>query len=54
MEEELKTYIETNYEVGAIILGKEIREKARQMTAKVGFKSSKGWLKNFVRRYKLE
>ena len=53
MEEDLIAYLRSNYQLGSEIKGKQIREKAKRLTKKSGFKSSKGWLKNFINRYDL-
>jgi transposase-like protein len=53
MERFVIQWITESYTEGSLIKSKKIREKALEFSTKTEFKSSKGWMKNFIRRYGL-
>jgi hypothetical protein len=53
MENKVLQWIKNNFQKGDQIKSRMIRSKASEFSSKKEFKSSKGWLKNFIRRHDL-
>lgn len=53
MEHKVCEWIDLKFDQGWMVTGRAIREKAMEFSTKKDFKSSKGWLKNFLRRHKI-
>jgi hypothetical protein len=53
MEKNIIDWLDKCFRIGSTIRLKYIREIAKDFSTKSEFKSSKGWLKNFIKRHRI-